>query len=31
MFFLATLTLNSKRANKRSKWMHVCRAVEANT
>lgn len=31
MFFLATLTLNSKRANKRAKWMHVCRAVEANT
>lgn len=31
MFCLATLTLNSKQANKRSKWMHVCRAVTKNT
>jgi hypothetical protein len=31
MFLVATLTLNSKRANKRAKRMRVCRAVEMNT
>lgn len=28
MFSVATLTLKSKRANKRAKWMRVYRAVE---
>jgi hypothetical protein len=31
MFSLATFALNSKRSNKRAKWMRVCRAVEMNT